>query len=301
MVFGFLLSQPPLATVSGNELSAAAEMIDGQTAVVGTSPAFGHSCGIFQRFNLVNGEHGCAFAVHIPLSCDQSGSESAHDTGDVRTDNLAVSDLFQASQHGVIVKGSALYHDMLSKFRRVGNLDDLKECIFDDRISKTCGNIRNRSAFFLGLFYLGIHKYCAPGPQVDGMGGKERLMCKVFYRIIQRFGKGLDKRSAAGRAGLVQLYAVYGLVLDLDTFHVLAADVQDAVYIRFKERSGIVVSHCLYLALIQEKRGFDQRLAVSGGAGMYDLYLFRKLAVNIFDGADGSAQRVAFVVIVEGI
>ena len=61
------------------------------------------------------------------------------------------------------------------------------------------------------------------------------------------------------------------------------------------------MSHCLYLALIQEKRGFDQRLAVSGGAGMYDLYLFRKLAVNIFDGADGGAQRIAFVVIVEGI
>ena len=43
------------------------------------------------------------------------------------------------------------------------------------------------------------------------------------------------------------------LVLDLDAFHVLAADVQDAVYVRIKEGSCVVMGDGLHLALIQHQ------------------------------------------------
>ena len=41
------------------------------------------------------------------------------------------------------------------------------------------------------------------------------------------------------------------LILDLDTFHILTADIQNAVYFRIKEGSSVVVGDGLYFALIQ--------------------------------------------------
>ena len=65
--------------------------------------------------------------------------------------------------------------------------------------------------------------------------------------------KVLDEGTAAGRTGFVELYAVHGAVFDLDAFHVLAADVQNAVYIRIKEGCGVVMGDGLHLALVQHQ------------------------------------------------
>ena len=40
------------------------------------------------------------------------------------------------------------------------------------------------------------------------------------------------------------------MVFDADALHVLAANVQNTVYIRFKERSCVVVGDGLHLALV---------------------------------------------------
>ena len=42
-------------------------------------------------------------------------------------------------------------------------------------------------------------------------------------------------------------------IFDLDAFHVLTADVEDAVYLRIKERGGIVVGDGLNLALVEHE------------------------------------------------
>ena len=126
-------------------------------------------------------------------------------------------------------------------------------------------------------------------------------MGEVFHAVVQGFCKCLDERTASRGAGLIELNAVHGLVLDLDAFHILAADVQDAVHIRLEKCGRIVVGDGLYLAFVQHERGFDERLAVAGGAGVYDLHIPRELFVDLFDGADGRAQRVAVVIMVEGI
>ena len=54
----------------------------------------------------------------------------------------------------------------------------------------------------------------------------------------------------SGGAGFIELYAVNSMIFDLDTFHILTADVEDTVHIRFKERSGIVMGHRFHFALI---------------------------------------------------
>ena len=115
-VLYLLFAQSPLAAVSGNELAAAAEVIDGQTAGICTSAAFGHSRGVLHVLDLVDGEHGRAFTFRIPLAGDESRTEGAHDAGDVRADGFAVRDLLKAPEDCVIVEGTALYDDVVSEF-----------------------------------------------------------------------------------------------------------------------------------------------------------------------------------------
>ena len=76
---------------------------------------------------------------------------------------------------------------------------------------------------------------------------------KILDAVVQRFCKGFNKGTAAGRAGFVELHTVYGLVFDLDTFHILAADIQDTVYLRIKESGGIVMRYGLYLSFVQHQ------------------------------------------------
>ena len=76
-------------------------------------------------------------------------------------------------------------------------------------------------------------------------------MCKIFYGIVQGFCEGFNKGTAAGGAGFIKLHAVYGLILYLNTLHILPADVQDAVHIRLEEGSGVVVGTGLHFALVQ--------------------------------------------------
>ena len=80
-------------------------------------------------FDLINGKHCGSLTFHITFPCDQCSAESAHDTGDIRTDGFTPCDLFKASQYGVIVESTALYDDMISEFGGVGNFDHLKQRI----------------------------------------------------------------------------------------------------------------------------------------------------------------------------
>src|SRR5699024_7611226 len=105
---------------------AAAEMVDGQTAGVGASPAFCHSRGVLHSFDVVDREHSRALAVCISLAGDQSRPESAHDTGNVRTYSLAVCDFLKTSQNGIIVEGTALNDNMVPELRRAGHFDYLE-------------------------------------------------------------------------------------------------------------------------------------------------------------------------------
>ena len=75
--------------------------------------------------DLVKGKHGgsCAF---VTFSGDQSGTESAHDPGNVGTHSLTVCDLFEGTQHGIVIERTALHHDVFSQLGSIGHLDYLK-------------------------------------------------------------------------------------------------------------------------------------------------------------------------------
>ena len=295
------LAQTPLAAVAGDELPASAEMIDGQAAGVRASAAFGHGRGVLHGPDVVDGEHGRPLAVRVAFAGDERRAESSHDACNVRADGVASCNLLEAAENRIVVEGTALHDDVVPQLRCAGDLDDLKERVLDDRVGKSGGDIRYRGTFFLRLLDFGVHKYCTAGPKVNGILRVERLMGEILHAVVQGFGKGLDKGAASRRACLVELYAVYGLVLYLDAFHILTADVQDAVYIRLEESGGVEMGHCFHLALVQHERCLDERFAVAGGAGVYDFHVLRELGIDVFDGGDGRSQRVAVIVVVERV
>ena len=116
---------------------------------------------------------------------------------------------------------------------------------------------------------------------------EQSSLCEILYAVVQRVRESLDKRTAAGGTGFVQLHAVYGMVFDADAFHILSADIQDAVYLRIEKFSRIVVGDCLHFALVQHQSGLYQRLSVTCGAGADDMSVFRQKTVDFLNGADG--------------
>ena len=223
---GILLTADTTFTaVAGDELTAAGEFVDGQTTVVGTTLTFRHAGLELQVAYLLIIQHGGHITVLVMLSGDQCRTESTHDTGDVGTDGLAVGNFLKAAQNGIVVEGTALYYDIFTKLRSIGDFDHLKQSILDNGVSKSCGDVGYGSAFLLCLLYLGVHEYGTTGTQIDRMLCKQGSLSKILHGIIQGFGKGLNKGATAGGTCFVQLYAVYGLVFNLDALHILTADV----------------------------------------------------------------------------
>ena len=87
----------------------------------------------------------------VALSCNQSRTEGTHDTGDVRADCLTAGDLLKAAENRIVVEGTALHDHVFSEVGGIGDLDNLKQGVFDDGVSQSGGNIRNGSALFLRL------------------------------------------------------------------------------------------------------------------------------------------------------
>ena len=121
--FIFLFSDTTLTAVTADILTTTGETVDSQTAAVGTSLTVCHAGGVFQIIDFVDGEHGCIFAIFETFSCDQSGTESTHDTCNVRADRFTVGDFFKASQYRIVIECTTLYDNIFTKLRSVRNFD----------------------------------------------------------------------------------------------------------------------------------------------------------------------------------
>ena len=125
LFFVFLFTDTFFTSVSGNVLTVSGEFVDGEQAVVGTSATAGKFCLKFQIVDLADRQHGCLLAF-VTVTGDQCGTESTHDTGDIRTDRLTAGNGLKASQYSVVVEGTTLNNNVLTKFCRVRQLDYLK-------------------------------------------------------------------------------------------------------------------------------------------------------------------------------
>ena len=125
LFFVFLFSDTFFTSVSGNVLTISGKFVDGEQAVIGTSTTAGQFCLKFQIIDLFDGQHSGLFAF-ITVTGDQCSAEGTHDTGDIRTDRFASGNGLKASQNRVIIECTALHNDVLTKFCRIGQLDNFE-------------------------------------------------------------------------------------------------------------------------------------------------------------------------------
>ena len=300
-VAGQLFAQASFTAVAGYIFTAAGEVVDGQAAVVGAAAAGPQGSVEFQLFNIVKGQHGSLYRFVIAFSGDQSSAESAHDAGDIGPDHQAVRNGLQGPQDRVIIEGTALDDDISAQLGSVRYFDDLEQGILDDGISQAGGDVRHIGAFLLGLFDTGIHKDGTSCSQVNGMGGKEGCPGEILDGIVQGSGERFNEGAAAGGAGLVEQDIVNSAVADPDAFHILAADIQDAVHIGIKEGGRVIMGNGLDLTVIQHEGGLEQGFAVAGRAGTHDPGVGRDQVMDLMDGPDGGHNRVAVVIAVERV
>ena len=296
-----LLAQALFTAVSADIATTAREMVDGQTAGVGTAAAARHGRLVFEIDDVVEREHGGLRAFHIALAGNECRAERAHDAGDVRTHGLAAGDALEAAEHGVVIERTTLNDDVFTQILRIGQLDHFIECVSDDRIRQTRGDVCHIGAFLLGLFYVRIHEYGTAGTEVGRMLCEQSRLREILHRVIQRFGECLDKRTAAGGACLVQKHAVDRVVFDLDALHVLAADIEDTVDLGQEEFRRVEVSDGFDLAFVEHQRRLQKRLTVAGGAGVGDVHIFGDQFADLRDRADRRRERITVVGTVETV
>ena len=287
-----------LTAVSADVLSAAGEFVDGQHTVVAAAAAADRLRGIGQPLHFFQRKHD-AFLPVIVVPGYQSRAKSAHQAGNVRTSGVDSGNFLKSPKHSLIMEGTALNHDMLAQILRTGQLDDLVQSIFDDRIGKTGRNIRDGGALLLGLLHIGIHKHGAPGSQIHRRFGKQGFFRKALCRISQAGSKILNEGAAAGGAGFIQQNGVHSAVFQLDALHILAADVQNTVHRRVKERRSRAMGNGLHNALIQRKGGFQQRFAVACGTGTDDFGRLWQLSFQFANGKLAGLNGIALIGAVE--
>ena len=292
----FLATQTALAAVTGDKPSSAGEFVDGEKTVVGTETAACHLRFIGQFFYILFGNGSGHEALGIVLAGDQGSTEGAHDTGDIRTDGFSAGHQFEGTEYGIVIEGSALHHDLMTQLFRVGQLAHLKQRIFDDGIGKSCGDVLYGSTLLLGLFYFGIHEDRTAGSQVDGSFRCQGDLGKIMHFKIQGTGEGLDEGAASRGTGLIQHDIVHDAVLDLDTFHILSADIQNGIDLGVKEGGSGVMCHGLNLAVIQIHGRLKQCFTVTGGAAACDDSRLGKKRIDLLQGTDRGLYRTAVII-----
>ena len=199
------------------------------------------------------------------------------------------------------MEGAALHHNVPPQLLGRGQLDHFVQGIFDDGVGQSRRNIRNRRPLLLGLLHIGVHKHGAAGAQIHRAGSKQRLTGKGRGGIAHGIGKVGNKGAASGGAGFIEHDAVHRAVFQLDALHILTANVQDTVHLGVKEGSRRAVGNGLHHPFIQGERGFQQGLAIAGGAAPDDPGTGRQLLFQLTNGQLGGHNGVSLVVAVEAV
>ncbi len=132
-------------------------------------------------------------------------------------------------------------------------------------------------------------------PRVDRGSRGEPDLGEIAHVGAHGLGEGLQERTTARRAGLVDRDRVDGAVADLQELHVLTADVDDAGDAGADLGSGAEVGHRLDLALVGVQRGLDQLFAVAGDARAADEGALGQRPDDLAGDVHRGGDRVALV------
>ena len=123
-------------------------MVAAAVAAVG----LGGDSEVFQVFGFE--QRGTVIRLRFVLFQGQDGGAvSAHQTGDIRTDDVPFQQFFHVAEHGIVVEGAALHHNVVAQFPGIFQLHNLEKGILDYGKADACGNIRQGRPFLLGLLH----------------------------------------------------------------------------------------------------------------------------------------------------
>ena len=287
------------AAVAGNIAAAAAEFVHGQGAVIGAQLAGGRFGRMLEIRQIRHGKQHRFLDVVIPGR--QGRAEGAHQPGNGGAGHIAAQLQFKAAQHSVVQECSALHHNIFAQVICRRSADDLVDGIFHNGNGQACGDVLHRRAVLLRLLHRGIHEHRAPRTQVHRRFCKQAQFGIVGNRVAHGFGKRLDEASAAGRARLVEHNGIHGIVANLETFHILAADVDNVIHIRVKVLRGGKVSHRFHQPQVAAERIFDQLLAVTCHSTASDADAVFALLINPAQLLEHNVNRIALVRTIIGI
>ena len=161
------------------------------------------------------------------IAGEQGRTVGAHAAGDVGTHGMNAGELLKCAQRGIGHKGAALDDHLAADLLGVAQLNDLEQGVLDDGIGQAGRDVAHRGAFLLRLLDARVHKDRAAAAQVDGSLSMDGGIGERAHVHVHRHGETLDKAAAARRASLVEHDVLDDAVLDAQTLHVLAANVQD--------------------------------------------------------------------------
>ena len=202
---------------SVNELAAIGKGVDGQLAMVAAAAALDadHLLCKFFQFLLVHHGRGGLVVFMALAQAVQGSAVSAHQSGNVRPDDLHAHLFFKGAEHGFIIEGTALHHDLAAQLFRAGSADHLVQRVLDHADGQACGDILDAGTVLLRLLDRAVHEHSAAAAQVHRAVCEQTQRGKLLDVVAQRLRKGLQKAAAAGGAGLVQEDVADGAVLDL--------------------------------------------------------------------------------------
>ena len=226
----------------------------------------------------------CVLVVLYFFHRVESGSVSAHQSGDVAAYNLDSHLLLKGSEHSVVEEGSALNHDSPAELVGAGRADNLVQRVLNDRKRKSGGDVLYRRAVLLSLLYGGVHKHRTSRAQIHRVLCENTLVREVLDRIAEGVGECLQKASAARGASLVEEKIVDSSVVYFEALNILPADVDNKLNVGHKVLSRCKMRDSLDDTVIDRERVFDDVLAVAGDRGARNIEVGVKL-VNLLQKA----------------
>ena len=290
-----------LAAVAGNEAPTAAKVVDGKLAVVGAATAADMLLRHGEVRDVLGRKDGRSAVGAGAIAGEQGRTVGAHAAGDVGTYGMNAGELLKCAQRGIGHKGAALDDHLAADLLGVAQLNDLEQGVLDDGIGQAGRDVAHRGAFLLRLLDARVHKDRAAAAQVDGSLSMDGGIGERAHVHVHRHGETLDKAAAARRASLVEHDVLDDAVLDAQTLHVLAANVQDKLDAGQECLGAAQVRDGLDLAGIGLEGLDEQCLAVARGGHVADGAAGGDVVVEIGHDDLGRAQDVTVVVAVPGV
>ena len=232
---------------------------------------------------------------------EKSGAVGTHDTCNIRTDDVSAGEQLKSTERCIGHEGTTLNNAVLANLAEVAELDDLEQGVLDDGVRKTGSNVADGCAFLLRLLNAGVHEDGTARAQINrecclGCGG-----CKLADVHLHGVGKGCNKGTAACRASLVQHDVLNDAVFDLQTLHVLAANIKNEINVWDKCLSATQVSNSLNLARVCAESLNQDALTITGGCDVTDDAVGRHLVVDGVHNLASGTQNVAVIIVVPGV